>query len=71
MESMARLLIVDDDPAAIAVLDHALEGMGEVRCATSGADALALLAQYPIDRFCCVNLSQARGSSSLRLLGSQ
>jgi diguanylate cyclase (GGDEF)-like protein len=49
MESMARLLIVDDDPTSIEVLDHALEGVGEVRCATSGADALALLAQYPID----------------------
>lgn len=49
MESMARILIVDDDPASIEVLDNALEGIGEVRCATSGPDALALLLKYPID----------------------
>lgn len=49
MESIARILIVDDDPAAIEVLDNALEGAGDVRCATSDPDALALLAKYPID----------------------
>jgi diguanylate cyclase (GGDEF)-like protein len=42
-------LIVDDEPAAIQALHKALEGIGEVRYATGGLDALALLAEYPVD----------------------
>ena len=49
MSAQARILIVDDDPAAIEVLEQALEGLGEVCFATGGADALALLAHDPVD----------------------
>jgi PleD family two-component response regulator len=38
MNSAARILIVDDDPIAIKVLRKALESMGEIRYATSGAE---------------------------------
>ncbi len=44
MTADARILIVDDDPAAIEILEQALAGLGEVCFATGGADALALLA---------------------------
>lgn len=37
-----RILIVDDDVAAIHVLKHVLEGMGEFHFAKSGAEALDL-----------------------------
>ncbi len=43
----ADILIVDDDRGAVRRLHHALRGMGRVRFATSGAGALALLADYP------------------------
>lgn len=49
MTSCAKVLIVDDDPTSIQVLFAALEGSAEVRFATSGADALASLADDPPD----------------------
>ena len=45
----ARLLIVDDTPLAVETLHRALDGMGECFIATSGADALALVAQTRFD----------------------
>jgi diguanylate cyclase (GGDEF)-like protein len=49
MTATARILIVDDDPTAIEVLEHALEGMGDLCFATGGTDALALMATHPAD----------------------
>lgn len=49
MRSDANILIVDDDPAALLVLHNALEGMGEVRYATTGTEALARLVDQPVD----------------------
>ncbi len=49
MAPTARLLVVDDDPAAIEVLGNALEDLGDVCYATGGADALALMVNGPID----------------------
>jgi len=43
------ILIVDDDPSAIGVLYKALTGLGDMRFATSGAEALKLLGETPAD----------------------
>lgn len=45
----ANLLIVDDDITVIQILGKALHGIGRVRYATNGADALALLLREPPD----------------------
>ena len=48
--AMSRILVVDDDPRNIGVLEALLLPAGhEVLAATSGADALALCAQVPPD----------------------
>ena len=49
MTATARILIVDDDPTAIELLAHTLEGLGELCYATGGADALAVMADDPAD----------------------
>lgn len=49
MTARATVLIVDDDPAAIQVLFGALEGTAHVRFATSGPEALAMMADAPAD----------------------
>jgi diguanylate cyclase (GGDEF)-like protein len=49
LNSDAKLLIVDDDPAALQALHGALEGMGEVVFATDGTEALALVARQSVD----------------------
>lgn len=49
MTATPRILIADDDPLAIEILENTLEGMGELCCATSGAEALALMASAPAD----------------------
>ncbi|MDS4019742.1 MAG: response regulator, partial [Candidatus Competibacter sp.] len=49
MASVPRILIVDDDATAIQVLYGALEGLGEFHFATSGEQALTLLAQHAVD----------------------
>ena len=49
MTSEPRILIVDDDPLAILALYGALEGLGDVFFATSGADALVRVAEPPCD----------------------
>lgn len=49
VKTASRIMIVDDDPIAIQALHKALEGIGEVRYATGGSDALALLAEDPVD----------------------
>lgn len=43
------ILIVDDDPGMIQALAKALQGMGRLRFATRGADALRLLKESPAD----------------------
>ena len=45
----ASLLIVDDDITVVQVLAKALAGIGSIRYALSGADALRLLEQEPPD----------------------
>ena len=45
----ASLLIVDDDITVVQVLAKALTGIGSIRYALSGADALRLLEQEPPD----------------------
>ena len=45
----AQILIVDDEPAAIQTLHNALQGMADMRFATSGSGALALLSAHPFD----------------------
>ncbi|NCC41599.1 MAG: response regulator, partial [Gammaproteobacteria bacterium] len=45
----ARLLIVDDTPLAVETLHRALDGMGDCFIATSGAEALALVARTRFD----------------------
>jgi PAS domain S-box-containing protein len=49
MDQHSRILIVDDDPMAIQILYKALEGQGEIRFASGGFEALALLAESPVD----------------------
>lgn len=49
MTSSPQLLIVDDDPFAIQVLNQALQGLGEICFAASGREALSLLQAKPID----------------------
>ena len=45
-----RILLVDDEPNVLTALRRALRGRGfEVNCASSGAEALALLRQEPVD----------------------
>ncbi len=46
---MANLLIVDDEPAAIQIMRKALAGMGELRFAMGGEEALAMVARDPVD----------------------
>lgn len=43
------LLIVDDDPSMIQVLGKTLRGLGRLRFATHGADALRLMRESPPD----------------------
>ncbi len=49
MQPEPRILIVDDDLLAIPVLHMALDGLGELRFATDGYDALQRLAQSRVD----------------------
>jgi diguanylate cyclase (GGDEF)-like protein/hemerythrin-like metal-binding protein len=49
MTAVSEILIVDDDPIGIRILRKALAGMGNVRVATSGAQAVELAAQAPVD----------------------
>ena len=49
MRAPARILIVDDDPTAILILQNALEGLGETRTASGGAEALAQVEKGGID----------------------
>jgi diguanylate cyclase (GGDEF)-like protein len=45
----AQILIVDDEPAAIQEMHNALQGLADMRFATGGTNALALLAAHPFD----------------------
>lgn len=47
--SPQRILLVDDDRSAIALMARALAGVGELRFATSGVDALRLAKESPPD----------------------
>ena len=49
MKHEAKILIVDDEPAAIQMLRKTLQGMGVLRYATSGQEALELVASDPPD----------------------
>ncbi len=49
MKPGAKILIVDDEPAVIQLMRKTLSGMGELRYATGGGDALALVAADPPD----------------------
>jgi len=49
MKHEAKILIVDDEPAAIQMLRKTLQGMGVLRYATSGQEALDLVASDPPD----------------------
>ena len=49
MRSPASILIVDDDPTAIMILQNALEGLGETLTASGGAEALARVEKGGID----------------------
>jgi diguanylate cyclase (GGDEF)-like protein len=65
----ARILIVDDDPAAIEVVAHALAGLGELCFATSGAEALSLMADDPADLVLLdANMPDLDGFATCRIL---
>lgn len=49
MSPLPSILIVDDDHSTIRMLSRTLEGMGEIHSATSGVEALEIVAQRPID----------------------
>ena len=49
MKHEAKILIVDDEPAAIQMMHKTLQGMGVLRYATGGQEALALVAKDPPD----------------------
>lgn len=49
MRSPASILIVDDDPTAIMILQNALEGLGATLTASGGAEALAKVEKGGID----------------------
>ncbi|NCA89697.1 MAG: diguanylate cyclase [Gammaproteobacteria bacterium] len=49
MTQPTNILIVDDDPIALIILQNALEGMGECHIAHNGAEALAMVARNPMD----------------------
>lgn len=49
MNPIPKIRIVDDEVVAIQVLRNALKDMGEMSYATSGEDALALVAEEPVD----------------------
>lgn len=49
MKHEAKILIVDDEPAAIQMLRKTLQGMGVLRYATGGQEALDLVASDPPD----------------------
>jgi diguanylate cyclase (GGDEF)-like protein len=48
-EGLPDILLVDDDPASIRQMGRILEGLGRLRFATSGAQALSLAQQSPPD----------------------
>lgn len=49
MTEMRTLLVVDDEGDMLDFLERALRGYGRVLRAQSGAEALALLAENPVD----------------------
>jgi DNA-binding response OmpR family regulator len=49
MSNLPKLLLVDDDPVALHLLNHSLRGMGQLFFATHGNEALQHLHQRPFD----------------------
>jgi CheY-like chemotaxis protein len=50
METTKRILVIDDEPSALDVLQKILEGEGyEVQIAANGLDGVALFRQQPCD----------------------
>ena len=49
MKHEAKILIIDDEPAAIQMMRKTLQGMGVLRYATGGQEALELVANDPPD----------------------
>lgn len=47
--NLGKILLVDDDPTAIAALRHAVAELGDLRFALSGRDALRLVHEQPPD----------------------
>jgi DNA-binding response OmpR family regulator len=43
------ILVIDDDPGAIQLMGRILEGVGEMRFATNGVDAVRLARELPPD----------------------
>lgn len=41
-----RILLVDDDPAAIRLMSHLLQSLGEIRFATNGQDAIRMAREF-------------------------
>ena len=49
MTTSPKILVVDDEPVAIEVLCNAIEDLGDIRYATGGIQALAMMAEEPAD----------------------
>lgn len=50
----ARVLIVDDDPLVVTVVNHVVARLGyETASATSGHEAIRLLEEQPVDLLIC------------------
>lgn len=65
----ANILIVDDDPGAIQCLHNALLGLGRVRYATGGRDALAMLGDDGCDLVLLdANMPDLDGFATCRLI---
>ncbi len=71
-ESSSRILVVDDDEDVRTLARTVLGGVGHrVRCAGSGFDALALLAEETFDLVLLdINMPEMDGWETLRLIRS-
>jgi diguanylate cyclase (GGDEF)-like protein len=63
-----KILLVDDDPAAIQMMANILAGMGELRFATNGEDALRLAGDLTPDLI--ILDAEMRGMSGYKVLDS-
>ena len=49
MTRFPKILVVDDEPVSIEVLGATIEDLGDIRYATSGTQALAMVAEEPVE----------------------